>query len=203
MKAYEFLYYSVLRSCRRLFGLHTALSTPDRLVLDGVILPPLAANPKFRRVIFVGCDWYTQHYEKVFARRDYWTIEVNPARAGFGAAQHLIAPLAEIDQRFPPASVDLIICNGVLGWGLNDPADIDASLSACARALRPGGILVLGWNDIPEKRTVALDSIPSLAAFRRFYLAGQTEFPTETYNRHTFSLYERTGPVREASAARG
>ncbi|HQZ17952.1 MAG TPA: hypothetical protein PLD86_13850, partial [Vicinamibacteria bacterium] len=57
-KAIEFAYYSTLRAMRGLFGLHTALKTPDRLVLDGVLLPALAADPEYRRVIFVGCDWY-------------------------------------------------------------------------------------------------------------------------------------------------
>ena len=198
-KASEFLFYSVLRFVRGLFGLTTALSTPDRRVLDGIILPPLVKDPSFRTVVFIGCDWYTQHYESMFSGRDYWTMEVDPARARFGAAQHLIAPMSEIASRFVPGSVDLVICNGVIGWGLNDPSDIDASLSACAKALRLGGVLVLGWNDIPEKRPVALDSLPSLGAFRRFHLGGQTEFQTETYNRHTFSLYERADQVREPS----
>ncbi len=190
-KAFEFLYYSTLRFFRGLVGLNTALSTTDRRVLDGVILPALVADPRYRRVIFVGCDWYTQHYEEMFAGRDYWTVEVDPSRARFGAAQHLIAPMAEIGNRFPQASVDLIICNGVIGWGLNDPAEIDASLAVCAKSLRPGGVLLLGWNDIPEKRVVALDSIPALRGFLPFAIAGQTEFRTETYNRHTFSLFQR------------
>ena len=77
-KALEFVYYSTLRAVRGLFGLHTALKTPDRLVLDRVILPALAADPEYRRVIFVGCDWYTQHYEGMFAGRDYWTIDMDP-----------------------------------------------------------------------------------------------------------------------------
>jgi SAM-dependent methyltransferase len=190
-KAFEFLYYSTLRSFRSLFGLHTALSTTDRRVLDGVLLPVLAADRRFSRVIFVGCDWYTQHYEAMFAHRDYWTVEVDPARARFGAARHLIAPMVEIGNRFPEASVDLIICNGVIGWGLNDPAEIDASLAACAKSLRPGGVLLLGWNDIEEKRVVALSSIPALRGFLPFAIAGQTEFRTETYNRHTFSLFQK------------
>src|SRR5262245_31733372 len=114
-KASEFLYYSVLRFARGLFGLHTALRTPDRKVLDGVILPPLIADPDVRRVIFVGCDWYTRHYEDMFAGRDYWTIEVDPARARFGARQHIVGPMVEIGKRFPPGTVDLILCNGVIG----------------------------------------------------------------------------------------
>ncbi|HRB11493.1 MAG TPA: methyltransferase domain-containing protein [Vicinamibacteria bacterium] len=192
-KAIEFAYYSTLRAMRGLFGLHTALKTPDRLVLDGVLLPALAADPEYRRVIFVGCDWYTRHYEGMFAGRDYWTIDMDPSRARYGAKQHLIGPMVDIGIRFDESSVDLIICNGVIGWGLNDPAQVDASLAACARVLRPRGVLLLGWNDIPEKRVVSLDSIPALKAFRPFAVAGQSVFRTATYNHHTFSLFEKVG----------
>lgn len=190
-KAFEFLYYSTLRFFRGLAGLNTALSTPDRQVLDRVILPALLTERSYRRVIFVGCDWYTRHYEAMFSNHDYWTVEVDPARARFGAAQHLIAPMIQIGNHFPKGSVDLIICNGVIGWGLNDPSEIDASLAACAEALRPGGVLLLGWNDIPEKRVVALDAVRALRAFGPFAIAGQTVFRTATYNRHTFSLYQK------------
>ena len=190
-KASEFLYYSTLRFLRGLAGLHTALQTPDRRVLDRVILPPLIQDPACRRVIFVGCDWYTRHYEEMFAGRDYWTIEVDPARARFGARQHLVGPMVEISERFAPGSVDLVICNGVIGWGLNDPAEIDASLRACARALRRGGVLLLGWNDIPEKRVVDLDSIPALRGYQPFSVVGRSVFETETYNRHTFTLFQK------------
>lgn len=192
-KASEFLYYSTLRFLRGLAGLHTSLSTPDRRLLDDVILPPLAADPQYRLVVFVGCDWYTRHYENMFRGRDYWTIEVDPARARFGATQHVVGPMVEIGSQFAPASVDLIICNGVIGWGLNDPAEIDASLAACAKALRPGGVLLVGWNDIPEKRTVDIASVPALREFRPFAVAGHSEFQTKTYNRHTFSLSQKGG----------
>ena len=190
-KAFEFLHYSSLRFGRGVFGLKTALRTPDRKVLDTVILPPLIQDPLCRRVVFVGCDWYTRHYEDMFSTQDYWTIEVDPARARFGARQHVVGPMTEIGDRFAPGSVDLVVCNGVIGWGLNDPDEVEASLRACARALRPGGVLLIGWNDIPEKRVIDLGSLAALREFHPFPVAGRSVFETATYNRHTFSLYQK------------
>ena len=55
----------------------------DRRLLDEVILPRLAQNDRFARVLFVGCDWDTAHVEGRFVSkgRDYITIEIPCARA--------------------------------------------------------------------------------------------------------------------------
>lgn len=168
--------------------------TPDRRALDRDILPQLAARAECRRVAFVGCDWYTRHYEQIFAGKEYWTIEKDPARARFGGPRHVTSDLASLDAHFEPESLDLIVCNGVLGWGLHEPADIERSFSACARALRPGGVLVLGYNDVPEKMPVPIESIRALEAF-----APDASFPepisTGTYNRHTYRVLARRGSL--------
>jgi hypothetical protein len=38
-------------------------------------------------VLFVGTDWFTKHYDRLFAASEYWTIEIsqgagNSARLG-------------------------------------------------------------------------------------------------------------------------
>lgn len=171
-------------------GRSLVLDTPDRRRLDLDILPVLLARPGCSRILFVGCDWYTRHYEQIFAGKEYWTIEKDPARARFGGPRHVTSDLSSLDSHFEPESLDLIVCNGVLGWGLHEPADVERSFSACARALRPGGVLVLGYNDVPEKMPVPIESIRALEAF-----APDPSFPepisTETYNRHTYRVLAR------------
>ena len=44
--------------------------------LEQVIFPRYLADPRIKRVLFVGCDKYTAQYERrFFASHDYWTIE--------------------------------------------------------------------------------------------------------------------------------
>ena len=70
-------------------GLGVALQTTDRYVLEKTILPYFAARSDCRRILFVGCEWYTKHYEKIFVNQEYWTIEIDPQLKEYGAKNHV------------------------------------------------------------------------------------------------------------------
>lgn len=181
-----------LRGLRR-FGLDVSLPTEDRRLLERVVLPYLAEADAFANVLFVGCDWYTTQYERVFARKQYWTLEKDPGRRKYGAARHITDSLAQLGAHFPERHFDLIVVNGVLGWGLDDSEEAEASLEACRSALREGGVLVLGWNDVAEKRPLRPEESRSLAQLQPWVFPplGTARHATATTNRHTFSFYMR------------
>lgn len=194
-KALDIVYYAGLRTAAALLGFKPRHRAKDRRVLDEDILPRLARNDAFARVLFVGCDWYTEHVEDLFVSsgRTFTTIEIDPSRARHGARSHIVGALADLGAHKVPASIDLIICNGVIGWGLNDPAEIERSLDACTAALSPGGLLVLGWDDVPEKLPIPIDRIRALASLRPV-TPKDFEAPiieTGTYTRHTFGFWEK------------
>jgi hypothetical protein len=66
-----------------------------------------------------------------------------------GARRHIIAGLESIDAHIAPASLDLIICNGVFGWGLDDRT----ALRAFELLQRPAtrGELIIGWNGVRHR----------------------------------------------------
>ena len=64
------LRWLVLRTVRGAVGLPTSLESEDRRLLERDILPWFAAQPLVTRVLFVGCDWYTKHYERAFTGRE-------------------------------------------------------------------------------------------------------------------------------------
>lgn len=101
-------------------GFDFRMKTDDRRVLEDTILPAIARTPEYRRILFIGCDWYTRGYQKLFAARDYWTMEIDPAKSKYGARQHIVDSAENIAQHFQPDSLDFIVCNGVIGWGLDD-----------------------------------------------------------------------------------
>src|SRR5262249_35682745 len=91
-----------LRAMRYVLRLPTPMATEDRKVLEQVIFGYYAERAEFRSVLFVGCQWYTKHYQSsYFPQHDYWTIEPSEQARKYGSRQHVVAPLERLDQFFP------------------------------------------------------------------------------------------------------
>ena len=182
------------RVLRKRFGLPTPLNTTDRIVMERDIFPEYARDPSIKRMLFVGCGRYTAHYQQLFfPTKDFWTIEPDPGAAGFGAKQHVIAPLEDLDRHFPPAHFDFILCNGVYGWGLDRHEQLEAAFAQCHSRLRDDGHLFFGWDDIPQRAPVDLDTVSSRARFRKYTFPplGTWRYLTDTPYRHTFDFYRK------------
>jgi SAM-dependent methyltransferase len=183
------------RFIRRRLRLPAPIDTHDRRVLEQVIIPGYLVDPRIRRVLFVGCSNYTTRYERrFFASHDYWTIEPNPKTRRYGSKQHVIARLEQLSDHFQPGFFDLIICNGVYGWGLDSAEQCEIAFANCHTCLAPGGHLVIGWDDIPPHRpAVLLPEITSLARFDKFQfpVLGSQRYLTDTPYRHIYEFYQR------------
>jgi hypothetical protein len=176
---------------RNAFGLPNPIRTPDRDTLEQVILPAYAERSDISTVLFVGCAWYTAHYERMLPGRAYWTIDPDPWKRRFGARRHIVAGLEGLAGHIAPGSLDLIVCNGVFGWGLDARADCERAFAGCFDALRPAGELVLGWNDVAEHRPLELASLTSLRRFRplRFAALGAAQYLANAENGHVYNFY--------------
>jgi uncharacterized protein (TIRG00374 family) len=186
------------RLVRYALRLPDPLRTVDRDVLERIVFNYYAGQPQVRAVLFVGCDWYTRHYGRTYFRtKDYWTLDCEPRARRFGARQHLVAALEDLGEHLPPGYFELIICNGVYGYGLDSREQCERAFAACYRALRAGGHLIVGWDDIPERTPVSLEQIESLARFSRLPFAplGTWRYVTDTPYRHTYDFYCVPAPV--------
>src|SRR6185295_6162448 len=88
----------------------------------------------------------------------------------YGGPNAIADSFSHLDRHFPPDHFDLIVCNGVIGWGLDDPAEVERTFEQCRLALTPGGVFVLGWNDVEGHRPVDVASSPALGRLRPFTL---------------------------------
>jgi SAM-dependent methyltransferase len=169
------------------------LYTPadDRRILEEVILDYFAKRSDLRRVLFVGCESYTARYGELFKDKDYWTLDYDPKKSGYGAAQHVVDSVANVRQRFEADSFDLILCNGVFGWGLNDRSDVEAAVLGCYECLRDDGHFLLGWNDLPAYRPFPIQDCQNLRRFRPFVFEplSTAEYRAAGSNRHVFNFY--------------
>lgn len=181
---------------RRITTLATGrVISADRSLLEQRILPAYAARPERQRLLFVGCDSGTRHYPRLFDRSatEFHTIDIDPARRRYGAARHLSAALQDIATHFAPGSLDVIICNGVYGFGLNDRASFAAAMRACHASLCEGGELLLGWNNIAAYAPFD----PSAPMFELGYERsaatplGPWRVECDTPTRHTYDAYVR------------
>jgi SAM-dependent methyltransferase len=162
----------------------------DRVYLRRTVLPALAeARPD--RILFVGVRGYTRSYGSMFQGlpTEYWTSDIDPAVAAFGAPnRHVTEDVRDLDSAFPPGFFDLVVLNGVFGWGVDRTDDMDRALDAIAAVLRSGGALLIGWN---SDRAPDPDTLTGIAAFQPEGFAGlaqRTAFDDVT---HVYAWYRK------------
>jgi SAM-dependent methyltransferase len=132
----------------------------DRRYMTQDILAALVKQ-QVQRVLFVGCRAYTARYGGRLARAgvDYWTTDIDPEAAIWGArGRHIVSDITKIDDVCDPESFDAILLNGVIGDGVDDEDAMNRAVEAIARILKPGGILLIGWNsdkDHPDPMRLA------------------------------------------------
>ena len=172
-------------------GLWPKLKDVDRIVLDEKIFPYLLQRNEYQNILFVGCHWYTWQYNKVFANKNYSTLEIEPQRARYGAKRHVIGSVEDVADHYPPGSLDLVLFLGVIGWGLEDPEVANHAIHGFHRILRPGGALIIGWDDVPEHKPFALSELDGLEKFSSwtFPPLGSDEHVCDHDLRHTFNFY--------------
>ncbi|MFN3836557.1 MAG: class I SAM-dependent methyltransferase [Brevundimonas sp.] len=120
---------------------------PDRKVMADSYIPALAADGG--RILWVGCREYTlDDYAALETQGgQVWTTDIDPAAARWGReSRHRTGDVCEADRLFSDLTFDAVVCNGVLGYGVDSPEQQQRALDALAAILRPGGRLLLGWN---------------------------------------------------------
>ncbi len=183
-----------VRAARFALGLPTRMETEDRRVLEEVIFPYYVELPEVRSILFVGCDWYTKHYAKVFFHRhEYWTLDIEPAARKYGARKHVVGSLEFLNRYAPAERFDLIVCNGVFGFGLNTLDQCESAIGHCYSRLRRGGHLLFGWTDVPSRTPIPLESIEGLKRFEQFTFPPLEtwRYVTQTPYRHTYDFYRK------------
>jgi len=199
------LYHTLGRLARHARGQPARIRSPDRDLLEQRLLPAFGRDPDIRRVLFVGCATYTQHYPSMLPAAEHWTLDADPLRRRYGISRHIIAPLQHLTPDATGGLLDLIVCNGVLGWGLDSPDNAQSAMDACRQTLRSGGYLLLGWNDVFPRNRVKPEQIPALASFEHADYDGfAARIRVRSANRHVYDLYRApgSGSTRFATAMR-
>lgn len=168
---------------------------PDRRMLEEDILPSLARSPDVSRVLFVGVKWYNAHHKGLFDGKTFATIDPDPEQARYGGAPHAVDFVQNLEKHFDGLVFDAIIMSGVVGWGINDVEELDRTLQAFSRVMRPGAWLIFGLNPLTKNHVEPSDAPTSgdfePAAFGRFAKA-RVDVPLPFKQRlHTFLFWKK------------
>jgi SAM-dependent methyltransferase len=174
-------------------GKNHQINSEDRKILEEVIIPYYCDRSDIQKVLFVGCAPYTSHYSDLWAGKEYWTIDIDPHQERFGSENHVVGSLENLDDYFPEATFDLIICNGVYGFGLNDREGCERAFLECFQALRDGGEFILGWNQVPQYNPLDLEEIQALQLFhpKAFPPLGDWRYVCKGGILHTYDFFAR------------
>jgi hypothetical protein len=165
----------------------------DRDILEKIILPYFGEQEFYQKILFVGCSAYTQWYEQIFSAKEYWTIDSKSIKRKFGSRRHIVDSVTNIENHFGQNYFDLIIMNGVIGFGLNQVDDIETALTSCYQCLNTAGVLVLGWNDDRKHMPIDLMAIQALQKWHEYYFVPLRTCHVRTGGRHShvFSFYTK------------
>lgn len=170
---------------------------PDRRLMAETFIPVLAETRA--RILWVGSRAYTAQDYAALEQfgAEVWTTDIDPRAERWGRrGRHRTGDVCEIDQVFPDLRFDAIICNGVLGYGV-DTLEMQArSLAAMANVLVEGGVLILGWNTDKIDDPVAAGLTEAM--YERTSIgcsASREEFSTVT---HVYDCLRRKGPSLKA-----
>lgn len=169
-----------------------AANSPDRKLLVETLLPAL--SPKGDRALWIGCRAYTADYPAIIEAcgAECWTNDIDPAAARHGrSGRHVTGDARMIDSLFPATRFGTVFLNGVFGFGIDDPDSQNQCIGAIARLLKPGGLLLVGWNhdavEDPEK-------LPALSAhFVRAPTPGCEARVLYDDVTHVYDVFRRTG----------
>lgn len=185
------------RGFRSALGMPADMDTLDRRVLEATVLPHYLDRPDVTNLLFVGVRWYTQHYGRPWSAssgKRFITLDIDPAAARFGSVQgHLVAAAADAPDHLAAGSIDVVILNGVYGWGLDDETALERTLQGFAGLLRADGELVFGWNDVAGHRPFDWRRLAAWAQFEpvRFGPLGTSSLRLPTDNVHCFEFYRK------------
>jgi len=177
-------------------GIKFEITTADRRFLESELFAYIneQCGPK-GNILFIGIDRYNWHYPRLL-RAKFHSIDLNPRNARYGSRKtHTTGSATELTRYYPNNRFDVVIANGLIGYGLETLDAFDSLLRGCHATLRPQGMLIVGYNDTPERLSFDPESAQSMTLFSKKVpkIPGVEDacHRVETESNHTFVFLEK------------
>ena len=120
---------------------------------------------KHHRLLFVGLDKHNWHYHRLLDLQ-FHTIDIDARNARYGQpGLHRTGSATELAECYDSNFFDVVIANGMVGFGINTLNDFNAMMRGIAEVTKPGGLVVLGYSNLPDRVKFAPADAPALEAF--------------------------------------
>lgn len=184
-------YHRLAKKLIKEYADYERIEFEDRDCLERIILPYVLGNHNPQRTLDIGREDYQTFYNLYFENRELWTLDFDPKRKKFGAkGHHITDDVANVKNHFEDGYFNFILMNGVFGWGLNDPVKIEQTFESIYKLLAPGGLFILGWNDIKDLTPMPLTEIKALKKLTPYVFPPleSSQFKAAT-GEHTYNFY--------------
>jgi hypothetical protein len=153
-------------------GIELPATSPDRIFLETEIFQYINQNfgrcTPLANCLFIGCDKHTWHYPNKLDVVLH-TIDIDQKNAVFGNYQHhIVGSATELDRYYDPGFFDVIIAIDLIGFGINAREQCEQLLGGMRRLLKKDGLLILGFNDAPDKVNFKVKDSSHYTSFEEF-----------------------------------
>ena len=140
----------------------------DRTFLENKIFQFLnkISKPK-ENLLFIGVAPYTRHYYSML-NYNVITLDFEKKFRKFGnGSNHIVGSATEMDKFFTD-EFNVIIANGLVGYGLVGKTDFNKMLKMCHSCLKEEGIVILGYNDNKDHLDFTIKKVSAYKLFDEF-----------------------------------
>lgn len=177
-------------------GIEFPLKSPNRIFLETSIFQYInkiygGKQPRSNG-LFIGTDKRSWHYPRVLDL-ELHTIDIESKKAFYGNHKHhIVGSATELERYYDPKSFDVIIGNGLIGFGMNAPEQCEQLLMGAALLLKDDGLFVVGFNDGPEFVNFKVKEAKNYQLFEE-HIPGQFGLSENTYEfgDHTFVFLKK------------
>lgn len=177
-------------------GIEFPLKSPNRVFLETSVFQYInqvygGRQPRSNG-LFIGTDKRSWHYPKILDL-ELHTIDIESKKAFYGNHKHhIVGSATELERYYDPESFDVIIGNGLIGFGMNALEQCEQLLIGTASLLKNDGLLVLGFNDGPEFVNFKVKAATNYNLFEE-HIPGQfgMNHSTFEFGDHTFVFLKK------------
>jgi len=152
-------------------GIDFRIHAPHRRFLEQQVfglINTMLHGAKNRACLFIGIHKYTWHYPRLLDC-DMHTIDYDASRARYGhPQQHTTGSALALDQHYAAGSFPVVVANGVVGFGIDTEAEFNVLMGQIAAVCTDDAMVVLGYNNRPDRLAFDLERAAGLALFEPF-----------------------------------